>query len=238
MKKRLCIGLILALAVFLCACAPKYSDLHSDLYLSDYSAQQIVKYFDEVVLHAEYSDGTGNTSVVQKWKEPIRYYIYGDPTDEDLAVLEQLFAQLNQIEGFPGIHPVSNGEELHNLSISFLDRKDFNDAFSSAVNGEDAYGAAQFWYYTATNEIHTAKVGYRTDIDQATRSSILLEEIVNMLGVSDTVLRQDSIVYQYSNSNLALSDVDWVILKVLYNSAVDCGMDADSCKAIIEQLYY
>ena len=66
----------------------------------------------------------------------------------------------------------------------------------------------------------------------------LLEEVVNMLGISDTVLREDSIVYQYSNDNMALSDVDWVTLKLLYSSDIKSGMDAESCKAVIQKLYY
>ena len=210
---------------------------HSELYLPECSQQQMQEYFEEVVLHMEYSDGTGVTSLVQKWLEPLCYRIYGSPTREDIAVLEALFTQLNEIPGFPGIFEASD-DTPENLTIHFMDADDFRVAFADCVNGEDAYGATQFWYYTATNEIYTANVGYRTDLDQLTRTSILLEEIINMLGISDTVLRTDSIVYQYSNDNTALSDVDWVIVKLLYNSAIECGMNADDCSAILQELYY
>lgn len=213
------------------------SPLHSKLYMPEYSPQQIFEYFEEIVLHTEYATGTGNSSLVQKWNEPLRYRIYGNPTEDDLAVLMDLFAQLNEIAGFPGIY-AANDEELENLTISFLEPESFISFFSEFVNGEDAYGATRFWYYTATNEIYTAKVGYRTDTDQTTRMSILIEEIINMLGLSDTVLREDSIVYQYSNSNTALSDVDWIILKMLYDPAIQCGMDADNCSAVIQELYF
>ena len=106
------------------------------------------------------------------------------------------------------------------------------------LQGDYATGATQFWYYTDTNDIYTARIGYRTDISQAERNSILIEEIVNTLGITDTVLRTDSIVYQYSDENLALSDVDWIILKLLYDPAIRCGMDFDSCSRIIPELYY
>lgn len=210
---------------------------HCPLYLPQYAPDQIWEYFEEIVLHMEYTDGTGDASLVQKWEAPIYYCIDGAPTDEDNAVLMDLFAQLNEIAGFPGIYPSSDWEPV-NLTIHFLNADDFSAEFSETVNGEDAYGATQFWYYTETNEIHTANVGYRTDIDQTTRTSILLEEIVNMLGISDTVLREDSIVYQYSNDNTALSDVDWVILKLLYDPAIQCGMNGESCRKMIEELYY
>lgn len=210
---------------------------HSLLYLEDYSAEQITEYFNEVVLDIEYTDGTGDATLVQKWLNPIFYGIYGDPTQEDLDVLYALFDRLNAIPGFPGIY-AADDENAANLSLNFYGPDLFRDEFSSVVNGEDAYGATQFWYYTATNELYTARIGYRTDISQTERNSILLEEIINTLGITDTVLREDSIVYQYSNENLELSDVDWVLLALLYDPAIEPGMNAEDCAKIIQNLYY
>lgn len=211
--------------------------LHSELYLPDCSAEQLMTYFEEVVLHVEYGTGEGDASLVQKWLTPIRFRIYGDPTEEDLSVLTDLFAQLNQIPGFPGFCPAET-EGTENLRISFLDPVSFRDSFSGSVNGEDAWGATEYWYYTDNNEIYTARIGYRTDIDQNTRNSILVEEIVNMLGLADTVLRTDSVVYQHSNENVALSDVDWVILNLLYEPAVCCGMNREECFSVLMERYY
>lgn len=261
MKKHLCLALAFILLLLYCACVDSNANTktnsdtsysskvisassksesitttpsHSKLYLHDCSQQQMLDYFEEIVLHTEY--GTGNGSFVQKWKEPLRYHIYGSATEKDLEVLTDLFEQLNKIDGFPGIYAADG--EPENLTISFLDYDDFNISFSDFLNGEDAYGATEFWYYDDTNEIYTARIGYRTDIDQDTRVSILNEEIINMLGVSDTVLREDSIVYQYSNDNTVLSDVDWVILKLLYDPQIKCGVKSDNCVDIIKKLYY
>lgn len=211
--------------------------LHSQLYLPDCTAEQMLRYFEEVILHIEYSFGDGNPALVQKWLAPISYRIYGAPTEEDLAVLDNLFAELNEIPGFPGIY-AAESDSFEQLSLYFLDPNAFRDAFSEVIGGEDAYGATQFWYYTETNEIYNARIGYRTDLDQTVRDSILVEEIVNTLGVSDTILRTDSIVYQYSDDNLEPSDIDWVIIKLLYDPAVQCGMGLEECNAIIESLYY
>ncbi len=210
---------------------------HSELYIPGVEAEEMLSYFEEVVLNMEYTDGTGDANVVQKWLSPIRYRILGKPTEEDLAVLEELFSQLNRIPGFPGISPAEN-EAQENMSLYFLEPDAFRERFSQVVHGEDAFGAAQFWYYTQTNELHTAQIGYRTDLDQTIRNSVLVEEIINTLGVSDTVLRPDSIVYQYSNDNLRLSDVDLVILKLLYDPAVRCGMDAADCAAVVRERYF
>lgn len=209
---------------------------HSDLCHPYYTLQQIQEYFEEVVLDVEYSDGVGDASLVQKWKEPILYRFFGTPTEEDQAVLESFFEQLNELEGFPGIFPAKE-EAVENLRISFLEPNVFRDSFSSVVNGEDAFGATEFWYDIETNEIYSARIGYRTDLDQITRNSILMEEIVNTLGISDTLIREDSITYQYSNENLILSDVDWILLKLLYHPEIQCGMDREACKAVISKLY-
>lgn len=211
--------------------------LHSEWYLPHCTTEQLVEYFEEVVLNIEYNDGTGSANLVQKWLAPIYYRFYGTPTDTDKEVLYALFDQLNAIPGFPGIYAAADGIN-ENVSISFLDPAAFRDSFSHVIHGEDAYGAVQFWYYTLTNELHTARIGYRTDIDQTTRNSVLIEEIINILGITDTTLRPDSITYQYANDTTVLSDVDWVILKLLYDPSIQCGMNADDCAAIIQDLYY
>ena len=241
MKKYICLVLILALTLLFCACTSSDevyetpTPLHSELYLTDCSQEQMLKYFEEIVLDMEY--GTGDSTVVQKWCAPIRYSINGNATEKDLEVLNNFFAQLNKVDGFPGIYAATDNFE-QNLTISFLGKNDFKTLFSECINDEDAYAATEFWYYNATNEIHTARIGYRTDIDQSERISILIEEIVNMLGISDTELREDSIVYQYSNENTTLSDEDWVILKLLYDPRIKCGFNAQECSEIFGKLYY
>ena len=210
---------------------------HSHMYISEYTSQQIFEYFAEVALDMEYSFGDGDVSLIQKWTAPIFYRIYGEPTEEDCATLDALAAQLNSIPGFPGIY-VAEAGVTENFSISFLPQDGFDERFREVVNGEYAFGAVQFWYYTETNEIHTAQVGCRADIDQTVRNSVLQEELINAMGISDTVLREDSVVYQYSDENLSLSEVDLLILKLLYSPDIRCGMGYEDCLAVVEKLYY
>ena len=211
---------------------PPTTEAPNEFSLDGYSEEEIWTYFEEVVLHMEYSDGDGDPFRVQKWRSPIRCRIFGDPTEEDLAVLEDFFAELNTVPGFPGIGFAAE-DEFSNLTLSFLSPEEFTEQFSEVVHGEDAVGATEFWYYTDTNELYDARIGYRTDLDQSERNSILLEEVVNTLGISDTELREDSIVYQYSNDNHSLSDMDWVILKLLYHPDMGCGMDSEECHSVL-----
>ena len=211
--------------------------LHCELYLEDCPPELLMEYWDEVVHQMEYSDGTGDSSVVQKWLSPILCRIYGEPTLEDVEILEDFFAQLNSLEFFPGIRWAEE-DEIENLSLNFLSKEDFDIVFFDVVHGEDAWGAAQFWYWTDSNELYDGRIGYCTGIPDEDRRSILLEEIYNILGVSDTVLREDSIVYQYSNWNMELTDVDLLILELLYHPDIRPGMTMEECHEILTELYH
>ena len=211
--------------------------LHSSLYREGLDIEQVLTYFQEVCNQLEYTDGTSDPALTKKWLTPLVYRIHGEPTAEDLSVLADFCERLNAVSGFPGIREAQE-DEAENLTLSFLDQESFRAQFSECVQGEDAWGACQFWFYNATYEIHTAAIGYRTDIPQPDRSSIILEEIVNILGITDSELRSDSIVYQHSNENLCLSDVDWLLLELLYHPDMDTAMDAEMCEKVIRDLYY
>ena len=211
--------------------------LHSSLYREGLDIELVLTYFQEVCNQLEYTDGTSDPALTKKWLTPLVYRIYGEPTTEDLSVLADLCEQLNAVPGFPGIREAQE-DEAENLTLNFLDPESFRAQFSECVQGEDAWGACQFWFYNATYEIHTASIGYRTDIPQTDRNSIILEEIVNTLGISDSGRRSDSIVYQDSNDNLQLSEIDWLLLELLYHPDIDCAMDAEMCEKVIRDLYY
>ncbi|MBQ4040120.1 MAG: DUF2927 domain-containing protein, partial [Oscillospiraceae bacterium] len=95
-----------------------------------------------------------------------------------------------------------------------------------------------FWYDDVGN-IYDAVICYSTEIEQNLRNSVIIEEIYNGLGpIQDTVLREDSIIYQYYTEAQELSEIDLLLLKLLYHPKMECGMNADECAEIIRTLYY
>ena len=99
-------------------------------------------------------------------------------------------------------------------------------------------GAVTFWY-DGENRIYDEVICIRNDIDQFTRNSVILEEIYNGLGpVQDTSLRSDSLIYQEFSQPQALTQVDELILRLLYHPDMRCGMDAEACETVIRSLYY
>jgi len=212
-------------------------NLHSPYYLEGYTVEQVMEYFDEAVLDTEFFTGDGDYTVVQKWVEPIRYRIIGEPTEKDLEVLEGLFVELNEVEGFPGISQAEEAESA-NLTLGFYGYDEFYEEFGEFVHYEPSDGAVQYWYWTDTNDIYEGRVGYRTDIDQYVRNSVLLEEIYNGLGTDDTVLREDSISWQYYNEVQEWTEMDWLIIRLMYHPDIKCGMNKEECNQVIKNLYY
>ena len=200
------------------------------------SVEDVILYFNEVVLDTEYADG-GDASLVQKWAWPITYWAGGDPTDKDIAVLDGFIETLNAIEGFPGIEKAES-EWGAALTIYFCDSEELHNRMGPNFAGEEYDGAVTFWY-NGFNEIYSGIICVRSDLDQFLRNSVLLEEIYNGLGpVQDTSLRTDSIISQAYNEVQQMTRIDLLILQLLYHPDIACGMNAAECEAVIRQLYY
>jgi len=206
---------------------------HSSLYIPGLSVEDVIQFFNEVCLDAEIIN-SGNPSLLQKWAEPIRFMVYGDPTRQDLAVLNGFVEWVNTVEGFPGMFPAANEDET-NLRIHFCTHSELIQIMGDVH--QDSDGAVTFWY--TDNRIHDATICIRTDLEQDVRCSVILEELYNGLGpVQDTQLRQDSIIYEHASDAQTLTETDKLILKLLYHPSLLYGMDAAQCAEQIRILYY
>ena len=206
---------------------------HSELFISYVTPDEMVRYFNEVCLDAEFVN-SGNASVLQRWEEPICYSVQGDYTPEDIAKIEELAAWLNTVEGFPGMME-ADGPDVANLSIYFCGQQELIDRMGE--NHYNSDGAVTFWY--TDDIIYTGTICVRSDLDQILRNSVILEEIYNGLGpIQDTNLRSESIIYSGFSQPQALHPIDRVILQLLYHPSLACGMDITECETAIRTLYY
>ena len=202
------------------------------LILPGVSTEDVICYFNEVCLDAEYIH-SGDPSRLQKWETPIHYWIYGTPTPGDLTAFAEFRDWLNTIDGFPGIKEAKEPNEV-NLRIHFCSQEDMISLMGENFFGMD--GAVTFWY--DRDEIYDAVICIRTDLDQELRNSVILEELYNGLGpIQDTWLREDSIIYAGYSQPQSLTAVDELLLKLLYRPELQCGMDARECEILIRELY-
>lgn len=213
---------------------PETEPVHSELYISGLSVETVIEYFNEICLDAEFQNG-GNPALLQKWDGTIFYWIYGTYTDADLRILTGFMDWLNPIEGFPGIC-VAEEEWQTDLKIYFCSAKEMRDILGDHFVGMD--GGVTFWY-NGDNAIYDETICYRNDIGQTVRNSVILEEIYNGLGpVQDTDLRTDSIIYSGYSEPQTLTQIDELLLRLLYHPDMRCGMNAAECEAVIRSLYY
>lgn len=196
------------------------------------SVEDVILYFNEICLDAEFVN-SGDPSVLQKWDIPLRYELRGTYTQEDLDTLSDFCQWLNTVEGFPGIQESDSIHET-NLVINFDSYEEMISLMGDQFAGCD--GAVTFHY--ADNAIYLAIICCRNDIPQTLRNSVILEEIYNGLGpIQDTSLREDSIIYAGYSEPQQLTEIDKLILKLLYHPGMKCGMTAAECEAVIRELY-
>ena len=206
---------------------------HSPLFVEGLAVEDVIRYFNEVCLDAEIIN-SGNASLLQKWISPIYYRLNGDPTEADIRVVTEFAAWLNTVEGFPGMVEAQAPDEA-NLQIHFCTQEDMLALMGQDFTDMD--GAVTFWYLD--NAIYDAIICCRTDLDQQLRNSVILEEIYNGLGpIQDTDLRPDSIIYSEYAEPQELTEIDALILKLLYHPQLLCGMNREECEAVIRQLYW
>lgn len=206
---------------------------HSSLYLPGVPVEEVVQYFNEVCLNAEFVN-SGDPSYLQRWNAPISYILQGEYTLEDLETLSGFADWLNGLQGFPGMY-ITDDAASANLQIHFCTQEEMVNLMGDHFYGMD--GAVTFWY--VDDVIYDAIICIRTDLDQELRNSVILEEIYNGLGpIQDTTLRPDSIIYSEFSMPQKLTEMDELILKLLYHPELSCGMSAAECEAAIRELYH
>lgn len=208
---------------------------HSEFYAKGVSVDQVIAHFNKVVLGIELNAGTGEVSLVQKWDAPINYRIEGMPNRQDAQNLNNLTKQLNAVEGFPGIQAAKGLEQ--NLTIYFLKDEEFKTQFAHIMEGKPGYGVAQVWH-NDSNGIYAARIGYRQSASQELRDLLLPEKLMEMLGISEVTVQKEITTGLKPKTIIDLSDLDWSVIKLLYNPRIHNGMNADECEMIIRELYY
>jgi len=206
---------------------------HSSLYLPGVPVEDVIDYFNEVCLNAEFVN-SGDPSYLQRWNAPISYNLLGEYTLDDLETISGFADWLNEVPGFPGMY-FTDDTSFANLQIHFCTQEEMVDLMGDNFYGMD--GAVTFWY--VDDAIYDAIICIRTDLDQELRNSVILEEMYNGLGpIQDTSLRPDSIIYSEFSMPQKLTEMDELILKLLYHPELSCGMSATECEAAIRELYY
>lgn len=216
MKKLLSALLSLILALSLASAA------HAEVFAPSDAADALQTALDlckTCAFAAEY----GGAHPLARWDEPIRIHISGFPTQADREHLEAFVLQLCcRVPTMPNVTIVDDRSQA-NMFIWFGPLDEMGQHVTNYTEGNWGY----FTYWYRSYRIVKAEIAVASDVtDQRERNHLIKEEIVGALGLTnDHYIFSDSILYQSWTTTQELSEVDWLMLNMIYHPDVSPGWD-------------
>ena len=222
MKMKKLTALICVLMMLICTAAPALAATKFSASTPKDAQLKALSLVERCGFSSEYQ----GTRDMVRWETPIRIYVGGKPTKADLNTLDNFLIQLSsRVPGLPNITRVSS-ESSANVKIYFVPLKQLGNYVPGYVSGN--WG--MFHYNYTSWKITNAEIGIATDkTNQKSRNHLIMEELVGALGLAnDHNSYSDSILYQPWTTTQELSEVDWMMLNMLYHKDVYPGMTWNS----------
>ncbi len=188
--------------------------------LAELTVKEMQEAFVIAAFTSEYGPSVGK---LRRWAKPIKIAVEGPATAEDLRTLDHFIALLNlRVNGLPKVS-LAKGKEKANLTITYAPLDELPRIEKGYVPGN--WGLFLYWW-DGGYRINKARVLLATDVTtQEARNHLLLEEIVGLLGLANDIdSHPDSIIYQPWTTVQHLSELDWELLDLLYDSRLKPGM--------------
>lgn len=177
----------------------------------------------ECAFESEYHDDGRNELV--RWEEPLTVYVGGSPTKADREWMDRFFFELQaRVPLFPGITYVSDPASA-NVTYYFVKLNQMKDYISNYVEGN--WGYVSFWWNDY--RLNRMEIGIATDVtNQKERNHLIMEEFINGTGLTNDHNRYaDSIVYQPWTTVQEVSELDWIMLNMIYSPEAYAGMESE-----------
>lgn len=192
-----------------------------------------IDYFGEIASATEFGDA--EAGYVRKWRQPIRISITGSPTREDIDTIHNLAGQINSLNLVPHITILDDGEKGANCVFIF-------DSLNNLANKLPGYRAdnyAMFFFDEQNHVIERSTIAVTTGmIDQPARNHLIQEEFIQSLGLgNDSERYRDSIFQQDWTVVQRPSEMDWLVLEMLYRPELSPGQSIDSAQRALRGLY-
>ena len=178
---------------------------------------------------AEYNS---DRSTLCRWENEIKVYAGGSPTSDDVRELDAFLMELSfRVPLLPVVTRVSAEQEA-NVTIYYVPLNSMAAHVNSYVEGN--WGYFSYSNY-ASGEMAAGRIALANDVtNQRQRNHLMREELVGVLGLSnDHTLYADSIVYQPWTEVQELSEIDWLMLNMVYSPHVDSGMSYKEVYAVL-----
>jgi len=192
------------------------------------SPEEVLEYFCEIAFGSELGE---SAPFVTKWVSPISIAVCGSPRAADLALIDELTAALNAVEGFPGITPVETDGDL---TVFFLTPEELEKRFSLWQKGDG--GTVEYVWNRQSGVITKATVGIDRSLTVG-RAATVAEEILQALGLGrDSLLYEYSVFYDKQCPVDAPTELDWALVRLLYHPSVAPGMTKEEVLPRLEEI--
>lgn len=172
-----------------------------------------------------------------RWTDCIYVQAKGSPTSEDLEELKRFLAELGlRVPEMPCIFLTDDDNEA-NLTIYYAPKQQLPDLMSGYP--EHDLGWSHVWWKDEY-PIYKGEVGIASDeTDQNQRNYLMRRHLVGSLGlIGWQDLYDDSVLYDSWTWVQTLSEVDWMMLNMLYTPFVRHGMTYEQVREIIENRFF
>ena len=196
--------------------------------------EKAVSLFGGCAFNAPYEDEERNQLI--RWVDHIRIYLAGSPTKADIRQVDEFLMELGlRVPELPWISRVEREEEA-NLIIHYCKLSEMEALIPQYVDGN--WGMYSYSYHS-NGEIFKATICIARDkANQSARNHLIREEIVGALGLTNGhEIYQDSILYRKWTTVQALSEVDWLMLNLLYSPHVFPGWNHDQTIEALRSYY-
>jgi Protein of unknown function (DUF2927)/Bacterial SH3 domain len=182
-------------------------------------SQEQINYFLEVALGSEFRNDHNPT--IHKWNGEVRIQYFGNPTVEDLATLDSVIREVNELaQGNIQLKIVGSNP---NLTIYFVPESEFR-------RHEPGYVPTNYGFFMtrwdATGTIRSANVLITSEnVTQQERSHLIREELTQSLGLMrDSYKYSNSVFYQPWTDVTQYAEIDRTLIRLLYSPNIQAGM--------------
>ena len=194
--------------------------------IDDSQYDDLIDYFNEVVIDDYY---------IERWEQPLYIKVLGDYTKEDYSTLSNLVDSIDSLGVMPGI---SIETEKSNCTIEFAS---LNELMTYYGNKYDCYYEEGDWWgidlQTSKYGIYSGHFGIANDVTtQEQRNYMILMTVTCAIGLqycSDKY--PDSICYTKWTNAQSLSNLDFIIIRMLYLDTLHSGMEEDEADDILRR---
>ena len=184
-------------------------------------------YFGDIAGQVEYGDEGG---LVHKWTEDLRIAVYGDPTRRDLAALDNVIQDINELIAPLRLTLVENDP---NLEIHFAPETGLAAILPEYVPGN--LGFVYVWWDGDGAITQGAILISTTGVTPDERAHLIREELTQSLGLlADSLEYEDSIFQMDWTTANRYAPIDRAVIEMLYRPELVPGMTIADALALLE----